>query len=535
MSSPPLPTAFRLAVLLLGAVGLLAPVGCDTDAPGDAPNTEVTFDEPYRPQFHYTPQRNWMNDPNGLVYHDGTYHLFHQYNPEGNTWGHMSWNHATSEDLVHWDHQGVAIPEEGNEMIFSGSAVVDHDNTSDLGDGDDASPMVAIYTSHYTLDDDSIDQAQSLAYSTDGGETWTKYEGNPVLEHEDPDFRDPNVFWYEPDETWIMAVALPTQHKVQFYASDDLKEWRHLSDFGPAGGTDGIWECPALFRVPVEGEPDSTRWVLQVDLNPGSVAGGSGGQYFVGDFDGTTFTPHEEGPDDAPHWVDYGPDFYAVIPWNNVPDEDGRALWMAWMNNWEYAEDIPTSPWRSAQTLPRSVHLRTVDGSPRLVQKPVEELQQLREDHVELGERSLDPGATPLGEEAVAGTTLELLVEFDPEDADTVGLNVRVGDDEKTVVGYDAASDSVFVDRTASGTVDFHEAFAARDAAPLAPVDGRVRLHVFVDRSSVEVFANDGARMLTHRIFPDENSDDVSLFAEGGTARLTNFDAWSLRSIWADR
>lgn len=507
---------------------LLVLAGCQRPA-----ENEITFREAYRPQFHYTPQNNWMNDPNGLVYRNGTYHLFHQYNPEGNTWGHMSWNHATSDDLVHWNHQGVALPEEGNEMIFSGSAVVDHDNTTRFGEEDDAAPLVAIYTSHYTLSEDSVNQAQSLAYSTDGGETWTKYEENPVLDHPDPDFRDPNVFWYDPGQKWVMSVTLPTQRKIQFYESANLKEWTHLSDFGPAGATGGIWECPALFRVPVEGTRDSSRWVLQVDLNPGSIAGGSGGQYFVGRFDGTSFTPRDGALQNAPHWVDYGPDFYAVIPWNNLPDEDGRALWLAWMNNWEYAEHIPTSPWRSAQTIPRSVRLRRIDGAPRLVQRPIAEIRDLREHHVSMDAQPIGPGTIPLDDEGISGQTLELIAEFEPGKAETVGVSVREGENERTVVGYDVASDSVFVDRTNSGTVDFHDGFASRDSAPLALQDGKLRLHVFVDHSSVEVFANDGTRTLTHRIFPDGESEGVSLLAEGGTARLVQLDAWSLRSIWA--
>lgn len=518
------------------AVGLFVLAGCGPSSSPDESASDVpSFAEPYRPQFHYTPPRNWMNDPNGLVYHEGTYHLFHQYNPEGPTWGHMSWYHATSTDLVHWTHQGVAIPEEGNEMIFSGSAVVDHENTSGFGTAEDTSPMVAIYTSHYTLSGDSVDQAQSLAYSTDGGKTWTKYDGNPVLEHPDPDFRDPNVFWYAPEQKWVMAVVLSTQHTIQFYESTDLKHWSHLSDFGPAGATGGIWECPALFRVPVEGTEERTRWVLQVDLNPGAVAGGSGAQYFVGQFDGTTFTPREGSRKNAPHWVDYGPDFYAAIPWNNVPAEENRAVWLAWMNNWSYAEHTPTSPWRSAQSIPRSVHLRRIDGTLRLTQRPVEELRRLRDDHVQERERAFGPGTTALDEEGISGNTFELIATFEPGDAETVGLDVRVGDTEKTRIGYDAAADSVFVDRRPSGTTGFHEDFASRNSAPLALQNGRVTLHVFVDRSSVEVFANDGARVLTQRIFPSPSSTGVSLFAQGGTAQLVRLDAWSLRSIWASR
>jgi fructan beta-fructosidase len=527
-------TIFR--TLFFGLVGLVlvGPVGCVDSTSDESVSASPSFEEPYRPQFHYTPRQHWMNDPNGLVYHDGTFHLFHQYNPEGNTWGHMSWNHATSTDLVHWTHQGVAIPEEGNEMAFSGSAVVDSANTSGFGEGPDASPLVAIYTSHSTLAEDSINQAQSLAYSTDGGDTWTKYEGNPVLDHPDPDFRDPNVFWYAPEQKWVMSIVLPTQHKIQFYESPNLKEWTHLSDFGPAGATDGIWECPALFRVPVEGQ-DRTQWVLQVDLNPGSVAGGSGGQYFLGDFDGTTFTPSDGFLDRGPHWVDYGPDFYAAIPWNNVPEADGRTLWLAWMNNWTYAESIPTAPWRSAQSIPRSVQVRPIDGTPRLVQTPIEELQKLRADPVALADRTVEAGTTSLSADGIAGKALELVATFEPGTAETVGLNVRTGDDQHTTVGYDAAAEAVFVDRTDAGTDDFHEDFPARDEAPLALRDGQVTLHVFVDWSSVEVFANDGRRVLTHRIFPDPDSDGVELFANGGAARLARLDAWSLRSIWADQ
>lgn len=266
----------QAGLALIGSLGLFALAGYGANSLTEHPPVDsTTFDETYRPQFHYTPERNWMNDPNGLVYHNGTYHLFHQYNPRGTTWGHMSWHHATSSDLVHWTHRGVVLPEEENEMIFSGSAVVDHKNTTGFGDGHDSSPIVAVFTSHYTLPGDSVDEAQSLAYSVDGGETWTKYEGNPVLEHPTPDFRDPNVFWYEPEQKWVMAVALSKRRKVQFYESSDLKTWTHLSDFGPAGGTEGIWECPALFRVPVDGSPDSTRWVLEVDVGSNSVAGGS--------------------------------------------------------------------------------------------------------------------------------------------------------------------------------------------------------------------------------------------------------------------
>ncbi len=256
-------------------------------APMDAPYTER-----YRPQFHFSPAENWMNDPNGLVYYDGEYHLFYQYNPFGDTWGHMSWGHAVSRDLVRWEERPVALAEADSVMIFSGSAVVDWNNTSGFGTEGEP-PLVAVYTGHHVS---GRNQAQYLAYSTDAGRTWAKYTGNPVLDVGMKDFRDPKVFWYEPEEKWVMVVARSLDYRVSFYGSDDLKAWTHLSDFGPAAATGGIWECPDLFELPVDGDPDDTRWVLIVNLNPGGPAGGSAGQYFLGHFDGTAFVPDAPRP-----------------------------------------------------------------------------------------------------------------------------------------------------------------------------------------------------------------------------------------------
>ncbi|TVR29266.1 MAG: glycoside hydrolase family 32 protein [Balneolaceae bacterium] len=495
-------------------------------------DAEVTFQERYRPQYHYTPRINWMNDPNGLVYYEGKYHLFHQYNPFGNTWGYMSWNHAVSEDLVHWEHRPVAIPygKEEEEGIFSGGALVDHNNTSGFGDGTRA-PLIAVYTSHYTRPDGSTWQAQSLAYSIDGGETFTKYEGNPVLEYEDPDFRDPNVMWDEKTEQWVMVVALPQQHKVQFYASDNLKEWEFLSDFGPAGAVGGIWECPDLFPLAVDGDPNNIRWVLHVDMNPGAIAGGSGSQYFIGEWTGTEFIADETISDGEVIWGDYGTDFYAAITWTDIPEEDGRRMWVGWMNNWNYANEIPTHPWRSAMSIPRSIHLITIDDEIKVIQRPVEELQVLRDSHVSLNNSEIS-GARSLAGEGISGKAYEILVELDPGDSETVGLKLRAGDDEETLVGYDAVNGTVFVDRTHSGQDDFNDGFAQRNDAPARLIDGKVKLHIFVDWSSVEVFVNDGEAVITNRIFPDPESSDVILFSEGGNAGLAGLDFWSLKSIW---
>lgn len=535
---------FQIFFLLL-IVSVFGVIGCESQVPGERAYqselidqhlaAQVNFSETYRPQFHFSPRINWMNDPNGLVYYNGVYHLFYQYNPFGRRWGYMSWGHATSTDLVHWNHKAVAIPygKENEEGIFSGSAVVDHQNTSGFGDGGNP-PIVAIYTSHYTLEDGSTDQAQSLAYSLDDGETFTKYEGNPVLEFDDPDFRDPNVSWNEKMEKWLMVVALPAQHKVQFYSSDNLKDWEFLSDFGPAGATDGIWECPDFFKLPVDGDSENQKWVLHVDMNPGSIAGGSGSQYFVGEWDGTTFIPDETFMETAPHWVDYGTDFYAAISWNNIPEDDGRQLWVGWMNNWNYANEIPTDPWRSAMSIPRSVHLVSYDNSYRLVQRPIADLRQLRDDSVQIESLEINNETVDLSLRNISGKAFEMIVEIDPGEADNVGINVREGENQQTVIGYDRENQSVFIDRTSSGESDFYEGFEQRNDAPVELTDGRIRLHVFVDWSSVEVFVNNGSRVITNRIFPDSESIGVSAFADEGTAIITNLEFWPLESIWTE-
>ncbi|HKL16681.1 MAG TPA: glycoside hydrolase family 32 protein [Balneolaceae bacterium] len=507
----------------------------DADLINQHMDTDVTFNERYRPQYHYTPKMNWMNDPNGLVYYEGEFHLFHQYNPFGNRWGYMSWNHAVSDDMIHWEHRPVAIPygKEEEEGIFSGSAVIDHDNTSGFGNGSRA-PLVAIYTSHYTRDDGSTWQAQSLAYSTDGGETFQKYDGNPVLEYDDPDFRDPNVKWHDEIGRWVMVVALPQQHKVQFYASDNLIDWEYLSDFGPTGATGGIWECPDMFPIAVDGDPENIKWVLHVDMNPGAIAGGSGSQFFVGDWDGETFTADESISGGDVIWGDYGTDYYAAISWNNLPEEDGRRIMLGWMSNWLYANDIPTDPWRSAMAVPRTIHLETIEENLKLVQRPVDELQTLRENHVFADNISITDEAQSLQDLGISGKSYEFVVELEPGDANVVGFKLREGENEETLVGYDAVDGTVFVDRTNSGEDDFHEDFAQRNDAPARLIEGKIKLHVFVDWSSVEVFVNDGEATITNRIFPDPDSQNISFYAEGGNASVDQLDFWTLNSIWGN-
>jgi fructan beta-fructosidase len=844
-----------------------------------------TYQEPYRPQFHFTPAINWMNDPNGLVDYQGEHHMFFQYNPFGTVWAPtISWGHAVSTDWVHWKELPVAIPATNTVSIFSGSAVVDKTNTSAFGTPGNP-PMVAIYCVDYIAastdpKDGSVipagTQAEDIAFSTDRGRTWTPYANNPVLNPlKDPtidptNFRDPKVFWYAPSRQWIMAVALSSQHMIGFYSSPDLKNWTKLSDFGPANAVGGVWECPDLFELPVHGsrfendwkKPGNNKWVLVVNVNPGSVAGGSGAQYFIGNFDGkqfiaddiidpstppagtvfqnfegsTTFAglgwtatgdfvgkgpvtgslpgqspvtgflgkqfvdtffngdasegtitsptftvdskyinllvgggswPHIANSSNAPepagvllfpgadleptnpgvttyeqlgwtatgglvnqpvatgaiggqqpvagfegkglidtfvngsdqaqgtltspvftitqayinfligggnnpypgpnptavlllvdgqvvdsatgqdeellnwvswnvtqyigqkaqieivdqssggwghinadeflaaaspahplsnettvnlvvggntvrsaagmnsenlswtawnvgdfigqkaqieivdtvnsgfghilvddiyfsnvpkeqaNWIDWGRDFYAVNSWNNLPDNQRR--WIGWMNNWDYGTLIPTSPWRSAQSIPRDVSLDTIDGTVQLVQKPIPELRELREGYSCEQGRLITAGTSAL---STRGKALEIIAEFQVGTASQFGLKVRTGSGEETLVGYDAPGGDVFLDRTNSGQVSFSNLFPSRETAPLQAKDGRVKLHIFVDWSSVEVFGDNGQTVITDQIFPMPSSDGLALFANSGNARLVSLQIWPLRSIW---
>lgn len=492
-------------------------IGCtpeDTDQ-------DTSYNEPYRPQFHFSPAKNWMNDPNGLVYHEGEYHLFFQYNPFGNKWGHMSWGHAVSPDLVHWEQLPVALAEEDGIMIFSGSAVVDHDHTS--GFGTPANPaMVAIYTGHT-----ESNQSQHIAYSIDKGRTWTKYAQNPVLDIGMKDFRDPKVFWHDETNRWIMVVAVPIERKVHFYASDDLKSWTYLSEFGPAGATGGIWECPDLFLLPVENEEGVSRWVLDVNIGSEAAAGGSGGQYFVGHFDGERFT--NDNPDDLTLWIDHGADYYAAVSWSDIPETDGRRILLGWMNNWQYAQDIPTDPWRSAQSLPRTLSLRRTTDGLRLVQRVVREFDRLATPHRTIEQLPVE-GRIEIAEDLPALLLIEATFNLDASNA--AGVILHYGEANETVIGYDKQAKTLFIDRTRSGKIDFHEAFPAVHSAALEIADDTVSFQIYVDRSSVEVFGEDGLIAITDRIFPEADFSGLSVWAEEGAAELSVMEISTLKSIW---
>jgi fructan beta-fructosidase len=499
------------------------------DAREDTNLTEAAYyQELYRPQYHFSPENTWTNDPNGLLWYDGEYHLFYQNNPFGDRWGHMSWGHAVSPDLLHWEHLSLAIPEEGNEMIFSGSAVVDYVNRSGLCGEGTGDCMVAIYTSHISQGDTSH-QYQSLAFSSDRGRTWRKYEGNPVLDLGMRDFRDPKVFWHEPSARWVMVVSLPQQHTVQIYNSANLTEWSLQSEFGRQGDTSMIWECPDLLEVPVEG--GGSRWVLIISSgsrHPGVV----GMQYFVGEFDGRQFRLNEPHP--APRWVDYGKDFYAAVTFNQLPAGEAPVL-LGWANSWTYANDIPTTPWRGVMSIPRRLSLRAGNTGLELVQVPVLDgsgsTQDLQLDTL-YGEGEFEvEGDLELGD--LRGGSLVIRLRMQRENASDFGIRVLAGEGEETAIGYDSGIASLYFDRTRSGRSDFHPAFASRELLPMELEEGgRLNLLILVDRSLIEVFAEGGSRVMTGQVFPTNTQQAVQLYARGGQVMVESLEVFGVESAW---
>lgn len=475
--------------------------------------------EPFRPQYHFSPAANWMNDPTGLVYVGGEFHLFFQNNPAGTVWGPMHWGHAVSTDLVNWQHLPVALTPDDKGDIFSGSGVIDLANTAGFGAG----ALVAVFTH-----DLNGTQRQSLAYSTNRGRTWTKYAGNPVLHAPKglKDFRDPKVFWYDDAGAghWVMLVAAGIN--ILIYTSPDLKHWTAVSSFGHGhGSTAGVWETPELVKLPLDSGPKS-RWLLTTSVMNGAPSGGGGVQYFIGQFDGQKFT--SDNPKETVLWVDYGADFFAAQAWNCAPN--GRHIWAAWMNGWSYAAKIPTSIWRGALTLPRELALVTTPNGPRLQQLPIAELQCLRGRHWHWQNITLLDAANLLTN--VSGETLEIIAEIqlDVTTTSCFAFRVRVGDGERTTIGYNVSTATLFLDRTQSGQTDFSPGFAGSHIAPMQPVNGSIRLHIFVDRSSVEVFGADGLVVLTDQIFPATTSLGVEIFPDDENVIIKALDIFQLKA-----
>jgi len=502
----------------------------------------TAFQEPHRPQFHFSPPEKWMNDPNGMVYYEGEYHLFYQHYPDSNVWGPMHWGHAVSKDLVHWEHLPIAIYPDSLGYIFSGSAVIDLNNTSGLGSPGNP-PMVAIFTYHNPEGERSGRQDfqyQGIAYSLDKGRTWTKYAGNPVVPNTESirDFRDPKVIWHELTQQWIMVFA--AYDHVKLWASPDLIHWKLLSNFGKnAGSHSGVWECPDMFPMQVEGSTD-TKWVILSSINPGGPSGGSATQYFVGDFDGKKFELDPEFAKEVTKgkgvWLDGGRDNYAGVTWSDIPASDGRRLFMGWMSNWDYAQVVPTTVWRSAMTLPRELTLHQTPGGYRIFSCPVKQLQSLR------GTRAAIPGtaiegildlSTPLKGISPAAMELKLDFIYSGTEADFgVELSNEKGDIYR--IGFDAARKVWYSDRSRSGKNNFSESFAGPRPAEAPRVSGNktVRFHLFFDSASAELFADDGANVLTEIFFPQEPFSKVKVYAGKGKVKLIGGEGFALRGIW---
>ncbi len=461
------------------------------------------YQEPFRPQFHFSPMEKWMNDPNGLVYSEGVYHLFYQHYPEDIVWGPMHWGHATSTDLFHWEHHPIALFPDEQGYIFSGSAVLDRGNTSGLGtEGKD--PLVAIFTYHHpekekakTLDH----QTQGIAFSNDQGKTWTKYEGNPVLPNKGKmDFRDPKVFWHEDSNKWIMALAVGDH--AEFYSSTDLKEWNFLSEFGKdKGAHGGVWECPDLIRMQVEGETEE-RWVLLISINPGGPNGGSATQYFVGDFDGTSFTTSQE----ETQWLDHGADNYAGVTFNNTPE--GRQVFIGWMSNWNYAQEVPTEKWRSAMTLPRELFLSREENGYFVSSRVLEAFDGLTQSVLSRESLSLKDSISFEGpfDAAEVRWKQNMNKPLDIRFRNELGEYIRIG--LRPDLGL------VEFDRSRSGKTDFSEAFADKThTAPYGARDAVVDVRMILDRASLELFIDEGRYVMTEIFFPNSAFTEMILFS----------------------
>lgn len=447
--------------------------------------------ESFRPVYHHTPAYGWMNDPNGMFYKDGLYHLYFQYNPYGSVWGNMHWGHSTSTDLMHWKFEGCAIVPDAWGAIFSGSCVVDHENTAGFG----KEAVVAFYTSAKSTPWGDI-QMQSMAYSLDNGKTFTKYEGNPILTSSEKDFRDPKVFWYAPGKHWVMILAVG-QH-MEIYSSVNLKEWKKESEFGAMQGAHGgVWECPDLVEIPVEGTREK-KWVLICNLNPGGPFGGSAAQYFVGSFDGKKFV--NESPTQT-KWMDWGKDNYATVTWNNAPD--GRCIALGWMSNWQYANNVPTRQYRSANTLARDLTLYREGQELYLKSTPSVEVKKARGKKVSIPSFKVSEKheIVNLFEEKQGAYEVEIVIQN--AGASKIAFCLLNDKGEKVFMYYDLNRKQFVMDRSESGTVDFSKDFPAVTVAPVN-VDKELTLRLFVDRSSIEAFGEDGKFVMTNLVFPSQ-------------------------------
>lgn len=524
-------------VITLACLLMVCCFACTPDSEEQATSSGPTYQEQHRPQLHFTPPTQWMNDPNGMVFYAGEYHLFYQHYPDSNVWGPMHWGHAVSTDLMHWEHLPIALYPESLGYIFSGSAVIDWNNTSGFGENGEP-PMIAIFT-HHLMEGEQADrndfQYQSIAYSTDMGRSWTKYEGNPVIPNPGiRDFRDPKVIWDGDSRQWIMVLA--AQDRIRIYGSPNLKNWRYLSEFGQQWGAHGgVWECPDLFPMELSAT-GQRKWVLLVSINPGGPNGGSATQYFIGDFDGRRFTLDAEFEPflnrEKVVWLDHGRDNYAGVTWSDIPPSDGRRIFMGWMSNWDYARDVPTTVWRSAMTLPRTLELDHTPVGPLLRSSFAQEVDQQRAAPVEVqleGQQTesvtidADPRLLELSFEAAVATDAATRFGFE--------LSNETGDRYR--FGYDAEKDSYFSDRQGSGKTAFSEKFANDIHWAARYVGGTiVSFRAILDVSGLELIADDGLVTISDLFFPTEDFTQIRFFVEGDAVDVNHLEMYTLQSVW---
>jgi fructan beta-fructosidase len=489
------------------------------------------YSEPHRPQFHFSPPAMWMNDPNGMVYYAGEYHLFYQYHPQGDKWGPMHWGHAVTRDWEHWEHLPIALAPDSLGYIFSGSCVVDEQNTTGFKTGKEA-PLVAMFTYH-NMDGEksgrSDYQYQGIAYSNDKGRTWTKYKGNPVIPNTEgvKDFRDTKVFWHEATKRWVVVLAVADH--VRFYNSKDLKTWTLTGSFGKTEGSHGgVWECPDIFPLKIEGTKE-TKWVLLQSIGNGSPNGGSGTQYFVGSFDGKTFK--NDNKPETILWLDYGRDNYAGVTWSNAPL--GRRIFLGWMSNWQYAQEVPTSPWRSAMTLPRELTLKKKEGVTRLYQTVVKEIKSLTD--TQKPSLKVDKMLDFTEKNITLKSSLNFIdLTFNVLDKKTKTITIELSNSkgETFVIGYEADSNRLFTDRMQSGKTNFSKNFAvSRHFAPLPKGLDVLHLDIFLDDSSIEIFENTTGVVMTDLFFSTEKMSKMSIKANE-KAVILGGKIVPLKSVW---
>lgn len=479
-----------------------------------ADSFDTTNIETHRPAYHFTPAFGWMNDPNGMYYKDGEYHLYYQYNPYGSMWGNMHWGHATSTNLLDWQHKPVAIAPNGLGAIFSGSAIVDKNNCA--GFGKDA--IIAFYTSAAER------QTQSVAYSLDGGVTYTQYKNNPVLTSEINDFRDPKVIWHEGSKKWIMVLAV--KNKMEFYSSVNLLDWTFESKFGETYGSHGgVWECPDLLEITVD-DSNNTRWVLICNINPGGPNGGSATQYFIGDFDGSTFIC-EDDPEEV-KWMDWGKDHYATVSWSNAPDS--RHTVIAWMSNWQYGNKVPTKQFRSAMSIPRDLGLYEFNDEHYISVTPAVEIDTLRNSNIVTHRVGTVSNQKSINKFAVNNSgRYELEFEVKNRSAKVIGMELSNDVGEYIKIYYDVVTNEVVMDRTKSGIVDFNKNFSAITRAPINSANSEMGMRIFVDNSSVELFDSTSRWAMTNIVFPSKPYTKMTLYSEGGSYKVEQLNQYNIR------